>query len=59
MTYECIPCEERFVVRCDNEDYDVRFCPFCGERLPHELELEDWNNEETDWDEIEEEWDDK
>lgn len=58
---ECMLCEpEPFRITFNAEENDIVYCPFCGEKLQHELELnDDWCNDEHNWDEVEDEWDDK
>lgn len=44
QTHTCVECEAEFEV-IHNEDIEIRHCPFCGEDLVFEEEM-DWEEEE-------------
>ena len=54
-TIYCDSCEAVFKINhtMDDEYYKVNHCPFCGEELMTEEELDEWREEM--WDEDEEE----
>jgi len=51
-SYTCTECGAEFDI-IHNEKGDIEFCPFCGEELMTEEELDEWREEM--WDEDEEE----
>ena len=51
-TFSCVECGSEFDI-IHNEKGFIEFCPFCGEELMKEEELDEWREEM--WDEDEEE----
>ena len=51
-TFSCIECGSEFDI-IHNEKGSIEFCPFCGEELMTEEELDEWREEMWDGDEDE------
>ena len=60
MYNECSYCGEEFTITFENDECVAKYCPWCGEKLPQELDLsEEWESDENDWNSVEEVWDEE
>jgi predicted RNA-binding Zn-ribbon protein involved in translation (DUF1610 family) len=39
MKHECVVCSAEFTLKFEDEDFETRYCPSCGNELMSDIEL--------------------
>lgn len=53
-TYECYICSAEFDVQYEDKDFEVKFCPNCGNELMGKIELVDDIDPDMIYDDLDE-----
>lgn len=52
MKHECVVCGAQFEIKLEDDDFEVRFCPCCGNEMMEDLEIVEHIDPEMLYDEF-------